>query len=225
MNNNISFKSNINFVSARKFLRQFKKGEYIDFLNSGKEITFAPEFYTMTVKTCTAGGALTPHKNVLGFHFNDQIPLKVSTGMKGKSEEYERGLIIGAKKAKGYIYSLPNFIKMREFLSERLQHLSVFERHRYPYSFSNLHYSLETDTWSVNTQFGNLKRWYDVINLKRLLMAFDKIKIAQGDRLFINGKEILSEDFPILFEGAFKGGKISKFFHNIIIKYIQNSRI
>ena len=31
MQNNISFKSNINFVSSKKFLRKFKKGKYIDF--------------------------------------------------------------------------------------------------------------------------------------------------------------------------------------------------
>ena len=56
-------------------------------------------------------------------------------------------------------------------------------------------------------------------------MAFQKIQIAKGDRLFINGEEILPKDYPIFFEGAYKGGMISRFLHNLIIKYIQSTKI
>ena len=212
---NISFKSNINFVSSKKFFRKFKKGQYID---EEKDQTVSDEFYTMNVATCTAGGIIIPHKKAYGFHFSDSRSYVFANSASTEYNEEARGLIIGSKQRIHRPYSIQNFVEMQKFMLKEMRNLSVFQQHRYTKEHANFHYSLKDDTWTINTRFQELGRSIEVLDLKSLVKAFKTIKIAKGDRLFLDGKEVTVKDFPVIFEeGNEKNGKLPNLFGKFAI--------
>lgn len=195
MENNISFCSNINFVPCYKFFKNHKNGEFIDYHNDFINVSDEQDFYTTNIADCTAGGVINPHRKSLGFHITGEYLLKeFPIKIIGTPE---RALLIGSKKSRFSVNSLNNFEAIKNSLQNTVKHLSYFQEHRPYYSSSDIHYSLDDDTWTINTVYGFFR---EVRDLKSLLKVFKNIKIAKDDRLFIDGKEILPKDCPQIFE-------------------------
>ena len=195
MINKISFGSKINFVPCYKFLSDHEKGKYIDFKEHFINVEEAPEFYTMSIADCNAGGIISPHKKSMGFHINGLYYLK--DGPFDICGTPERALLIGSKRNIFSPNSITNFNVLQKYLQNKVKHLTYFQEHKPLFSASDIHYSLDNDTWTISTQYGVLS---EVKSIKDLFRVFRKIKIANGDSLFIDEKEILPKDFPDIFE-------------------------
>lgn len=195
--NNISFKSNIKFVPI-ELERLNLRGKEIGFLPGEQNCIKASEFVTYGIKTCTGGGLVIPGQEALGFHYLDASFskfFKINKFIKdlGSQIQPERGLLVGGKRAAlfGYIFSIRNFKTFKKGLEKLTKNLSIFECHKYPFSQTGFHYSLENDTWTLCHSFINEKGAIDYVkNLDDLKKCYKKIQIADGDRLFIGGEEI-----------------------------------
>ena len=212
MTNNVSFTSRINFVDSKTFDR-FMKGAYVDFRTdhglippnkinerivsklTGKpiykrsDVLEADEFYTDTVRTCTAGGIVdTKTGKAVGFHIYD------SDANADKTDEIldnifayipnpDRALVLGSKKLKGSVYSIPIFQKILEGIKKRVQNVSVFNEHIFPYSETDMHYSLKNDTWTIRSMYRPLMDYkeYEIESKDDLAKCFRDFKIADGD--------------------------------------------
>lgn len=196
--NNISFKSNIKFVPIGLERLTNLRGAEIGFLPGEQNCIKASEFFTHGIKTCTGGGLINPNKEAIGFHYLDASFshfFNINKFIKelGKQIQPERGLLVGGKREAlhGYIFSIKNFKTFKKELQKLTQNISIFECHKYPYSETDFHYSLENDTWTLCHRFINEKGSVDYVKTPDdLKKCYKKIHIADGDKLFINGKEI-----------------------------------
>ena len=195
MSNNISFGSNINFVPCNIFLKNHLKGVYIDYHNDFINTANSPEFHTQDIADCIAGGIIHPKKKNVGFHITSAYRLKAPPfDILGQPD---RALLIGSKDSMFSRNSLANFKTMKEYLEKTVKHLSFFQEHKPILSSSSIHYSDKDDTWTICTGYRLLS---EIKSLNELLEVFRKVKISDGDRLFINGKEVLPADCPEIFQ-------------------------
>lgn len=206
MDNAISFRSNIKFIHPIDFLKTSNKGSYIGFFHNETNILKCDKFHTKNIRTCTAGGIINPLKESLGFHILDDNTNKnklneIETSILKSLNRVERGVLIGSKNLTNSPFSIEMFEKFKSFLSKHIPKLSIFEEHRHSCSQSHFCYSLEDDTWLITTDYiNNLTEEYNYVHsLQTLKEAFRNIKIANGDKLFIENKEITSKDAPELF--------------------------
>lgn len=218
--NNISFTSNIHFVD-KAFFDSIKKGSNIDHLSELRHIAKGKNFYTMDVRTCSAGGLVVPYKEAAGFHFfpNSTSELRTrSLAIQLFDEFLERptnGLLVGSKQLPLYEdhpfreLSVPFFQKLKKLFSERVTNVSVFEEHRKLKTQTHLYYSKEKDSWylcaeTVNSfvnSLGNKETTRkSVSNINALIAFYKDISIAPTDTLFINGREMKRKKYPFLFE-------------------------
>lgn len=201
---NITFTSNINFVSTRQFRKVIRKcGEYIPFADygEGKFSSFSSTFYTKDIRTCTAGGVKNERK-AKGFHIKDSrinfenIKNIFKTVKNDFEDKIDGGLLIGSKKLLFAPNSLPIFKTMKNLLKKETPNISVFETFDDSLSEAHIHYSHPKDTWTINVQLIDREKenYYSVLSKKQLQNAFKNISISPNDKVFINGKEIkLSE--------------------------------
>ena len=204
-NTSISFTSKIRFVD-RPVYKMMKKANYIDFHHNSSNIMKAKEFYSEEIRTCTGGGLVSPSIEAEGFHFlddkvnNKKFPMIVNSLFRFVKNP-ERGLLIGSKELKGNPYSIIQFENLKKTFLERVKNVSLFQKHRYTNSESYYHYSLDDDTWTILSAFRreDSPKYNVVKSLRDLRECFEKISIADGDRLFIGKKEILPEDCPEIF--------------------------
>ena len=84
------------------------------------------------------------------------------------------------------------FRKLENLLSEKISKITKFEKHKIINSESNIMYSAEKDEWFINTIFSKRFTWQgdDALTKEALLENFERIKLAEGDTLFINDKQI-----------------------------------
>ena len=73
--------------------------------------------------------------------------------------------------------------------------LTIFEKHKHDCSQSHISYSLKDDTWLIASDYidNETEEYCWVNSLASLKKAFEKIKIAKGDELFIGEKKILPD--------------------------------
>lgn len=206
MNDSISFKSKIKFVHNIDFLKNYSRGTNIGYTHCEPNVLKSDVFYTKSIRTCTGGGLVTPQKGCLGFHIWDDMVNKKNFEKIAHSiirwlNPAERGLLIGAKALKGSDYSIEQFKRFKEFLSKHVPNLSIFEKHQHECSQSHISYSLKDDTWFIASDFlDNVTgEYYQVNNLETLRKAFENIKIAKGDELYIGEMKINPKDAPDLF--------------------------
>ena len=205
MDNNISFKSNIRFVSPKTMLRLNQHGDEIIFWE--KNVIKSPEFYSWNIKTCSGGGLISPNKEAAGFHvLDDKIHYKANKNIVNYMFSQimpERALLVGSKDVAkyGYKYSVKAFNKFKKAIQKRVKYVSVFERHTHEYSQTHYHYSLKNDTWTLCHQYldKNKKEHY-VKSIDELKNCFKTIYIANGDRLYIGRKKITPQKHPELFQ-------------------------
>ncbi len=208
--NDISFKSRINFVD-RKVFDKFQKGIYVDFRPNNDfsaldmlmtkpspkikhprmDVIKAKEFYTDTVRTCTAGGVInTKTGDAVGFHIYDSLDNLEKTddileNIFGKIENPDRALIIGSKNLKFSYFSIPIFKKIFEGISERIKNITIFREHTFPFSESDIHYSAKNDTWTIRSMYRPLTdiKEIDIQSNEDLNKCFKEIKLANGDEI------------------------------------------
>lgn len=206
MSREISFKSKIQFVDREQFKKIVQKSarwkkSNID--HNSNYMKYGMNFHTTKIRTCTAGGFIIPQKKSCGFHilnsafFNEKLDWIFQNTF--FNIQPERALLIGSKKYDGVKYSLENFKKIKEIVTSKVKDVSIFECHRFPYSESNFHYSASKDTWTILGQYNYKGKDIQVTTLKDLKRLYKKITIAKGDRLFINGTEILPKNCPRIF--------------------------
>ena len=205
MDNSISFRSRIEFVNGYNFRRNVKymrnyipcEGEplmdnLIHYIKKGA-------FYTDEIRTCTAGGITDTKSKAIGFHIFDNLINSESLNLRINALEEVllanpnmRGLLIGGKQIRGRVYSLEIFNKIKEFFCKNIPCMSIFEEHLVGASESHIKYSLDNDKWAICTYFydDEIKQYKYVESLADLKKAFRNVKIAEGDTLFIGGREI-----------------------------------
>ncbi len=214
--NDISFTSRINFVNTKTFDECFRKGDYVDFRANhdltaldmitvkavekmfGNKIKHprldvlkSDEFYTDTVRTCTAGGVVnTKTGEAAGFHiydslFNSEKVDDILENIFGRVENPDRALILGSKHLRTSVYSIPIFQKILDGIIKRVPNVTVFREHSLPFSESNMHYSLKNDTWTIQSMYRPLTDYkeFDISSKEELDKCFKKVKIADGDIL------------------------------------------
>lgn len=206
MNNNISFKSNIEFITEKEFNKNKDKGYYISYQHTHPNILKANKFFSLEIRTCTGGGIIDENGDAIGFHiWDDKVNMKKFHDIIVKMFQYiakpERGLLLGSKELKSNPYSLKLFKNFKDEFQKRISNISIFEKHKNLNSETHFAYSQKDDTWlictSIVTKDKSLKNIKNVNDLKE---AFETIKIADGDRLFIGKKEITEKDCPDFFE-------------------------
>lgn len=190
------------FVDKETFVRTAK----------GKQITpenrpaaFADEFYSPTIRTCTAGAIVSPNSEAYGFHIFDGEKTSETVSKRLNMDVFlfdnppQRALVIGSKKHKSRPYSQKNFDAIKKCLEKHMDNVTSFEEHTDLFGQSNIHYDLKTDTYTILTQFFREGKEECVRTLKDLLSSFKKIKIAQGDELFVGKQQITKESCPKIF--------------------------
>lgn len=205
-NSSVSFTSNICFVDRIAY-NKIKKRNSIGFWHTVPNILKADEFYSEGIKTCTGGGIVIPFKEAEGFHFWDDMTNKkkfpdIVNSLFRFVKNPKRALLVGSKNLDDSPYSIEQFERFKKVFTERIKNVSLFERHRYENSQTHYIYSLNDDTWTLFSEYqkGKNIRYNQVKNLKALKECFENISIADGDRLFINNKEITRADAPELFQ-------------------------
>ena len=195
--NNISFTSNINFVSPRQFKKVIRMhSEYIPFENygNGKFSSVTSNFYTSDIRTCTAGG-VSGDKIAKGFHIKDsyenisnlsEICDVLTENIKSP---FKNVLLIGSKEFCFAPYSRNIFTQLKYFFVKKSENMSFFEAFTDTRSEANIHYSLLKDTWTINAQIFDPKKenYYSILNKEDLLKSFKYISIGKNDKLYLNG--------------------------------------
>ena len=207
--NQVSFKSRINFVDAKTF-EKFNRGKYIDFRRHldldyyaqnnrrpwfakpvHSDIARANEFYTDEVRTCSAGGIVDLKTGkCAGFHFLDSVDNfeKIDDMLKTLFElvpNPDRALILGSKKLVCANYSIQIFEKILKGLKNKIDKVTVFREHKFPYSESDLHYNIKNDTWTIHSMFRPLTdiKVHAVDSANKLESCFKNIEISNGDSI------------------------------------------
>jgi hypothetical protein len=215
----VSFTSRIKFVDRNAF-DSLRKGAYVDFhpddtytafdmlklkeiekmfrgiRNPRLDVLKADEFYTDTVRTCTAGGVVdTKTGEAAGFHIFDCLRNSekiddILDNIFGRVKNPDRALIVGSKTLSGSDFSIPMFEKIYEGIAKRVPKVTVLREHTLPYSETNMHYSLKNDTWTLQSMYKPLTdyREFDVKSGEDLQKCFKEIKIADGDEMIFGGK-------------------------------------
>ena len=155
------------------------------------DIVKADEFNTGTVRTCAAGGVVdTKNGEAAGFHifdclFNFETIDDILENLFWRVKNPDRAFIIGSKTLTNSDYSKPIFRELHKGISQRVPKVTVFREHVFPYSESDIHYSVKNDTWTIHSMYKPLTdyRQYDVLAEEDLHKCYKEIKMADGDVL------------------------------------------
>lgn len=196
---NVSFTSKINFVDAKTFYYKFRQGLYVDPRDVDEFVCKSNEIFTDEVRTCTAGGVIDFNNSVVGaFHFFDDFDNNLALGrflkeLFGKIQNPQRALIVGGKQLRNSIYSIPNFTEICKGIKERVPKVTVFGEHKFPWSETDIHYSLKDDTWTIHSMYRpyNDYKEHEVLSLEDLHEAYKSVELAEGDSLYINGEQVI----------------------------------
>lgn len=195
MENNISFKSKINFVSYNQFQKIIRQSNhYVPYGTEAPLYIKASNFYTESVRTCTAGGLTDTKNNSLGFHILDTLKNFENIKNIGNTlsnvihSENIRGLLIGSKDTSMDKYSKNIFDNLKDILMQKISKISFFQEHQMVQSESFVHYDIKTDCWNICTRYKTprMNSCFDVLSYEELHKAFKTIHIADGDELYIN---------------------------------------
>ncbi|SRR5574344_884257 len=217
-NQNISFKSNINIVSFMKYvkLRGNLHPKYIDYSACIDEFIKTDKLLdTDKIRTCTAGAVvgknglfpLFGEKTACGFHFLD---LKITDKeaedrvkfLMSQIERPKNVLLIGSKNLKSSLHSIPFFNKIENEFLNIMDNVSIFKTHKLEYNQTHFIYTGIDDTFTVCVNSARPledRGIDDVKDIYDLASRFEKIRIANTDKLFIDGKEVSRKIFEPIF--------------------------
>lgn len=201
MDNNISFKSDIVFVNRSRFtmLTRRARSKYVDF-DIKPIMTYANDFYSEAVRTCSGGGITDSKVKSGGYHIYDcfstidnleQINNEIINGF---NPAETRGLVIGGKNLEGRLHSVGITEGIIDFLKNKISALTYFCEHLQVGEESDFHYNLLRDTWSICTTCFDNKIGFSFVNkLEDLPLFFRHAHLAEGDRLFMGTEDVTSQ--------------------------------
>ena len=187
------FTTKFNFVDNKTFKSECRHGLYL-----ASEPEMASEFYTEGIRTCTGVGVIS-HRNLEagGFHYLDSSLNKFFLGRNLKKlfsqiKNPDSALIIGGKNVEGRSDSIKNFNTICEEMRKRVPRVTIFGEHNFRESESHIHYSLKDNTYTINTVYkrNSTDDMHDVLSVDDLHEAFKNVELAEGDALYINGKQV-----------------------------------
>ena len=206
MKNNISFKSNIRFVSHDAYFA-LKKLNFINYQHTSPNILKANQFYSTEIRSCTGGGLVNPGIDAEGFHFWDDLTNKKKFPELVNSlfrfvKNPQNALLVGSKNLPANPYSIEQFERFKSVFLERVKNVSIFQKHKFQNSQTHYHYSIDSDTWTLCAEYREKPdaRWKFLKNPVDFLKVFDSVSISKDDRLFIGKKEVLRSEYPELFK-------------------------
>lgn len=185
----VNFGSKIIFVDPHKF-EKIAIHNFIPWDIDSKFIKIADEFYTNSVRTCTAGAMInTKTHTALGFHLFDCLINyknldKILNSMLDAVVP-DKCLLFGGKiDLPRSIFSLPILKKTINIFEKNIPEMTLFERHMHKCSETGMCYSLKDDTFYIMARFLDRKaNEHLVINEKELKECYKKIKISPKDEL------------------------------------------
>lgn len=201
MTNNISFKQNIRFVDQHNFHKFVTNPRWeIGYAwHDPLYVTnkYSPNFYTLNVRTCTAGGFRNANGDAVGFHLldcyeNNKHAEDNCNKIYNAVENPISGILVGSKQILGCKYSRSIFSKMEKFFTDRIKGVSIFKEHTYQDGGTSFVYHTETDAWFIRPQWGETSECAK--SIEELKKFYKKIIIADGDRIFIGDIEIDPKD-------------------------------
>ena len=206
MNENVSFKSRINFVDRATF-NKLKNGIKILYKHDVPNIIKDKTFYSEEIRTCTGGGLVKPFVEADGFHLMDDVLNfnnlhDILVYLFRYVKDAERGLLLGSKELGSRPYSVRIFEKIKKAFMTRLPNVSIFEGHTYSQAQTHFSYSLKDDMWTICSEYRplNTQELLPVKSLPELKKVYREVSIADGDSLFINGNEITPDMAPEIFQ-------------------------
>ena len=209
--NQMSFKSNIRFVSSEEFGKHCL-GSYFYCGGRGSELKESmkkgTDIWTSSVRSCTAGGVVDKN-GAIGFHIYDikENLNKVKDGflniLKTAVDKPKSAIVLGSKDLKGSEESVPMFNEIEKNVKE-LVRPSVFKTHKNITAESDLGYEKSTDSWYIVTSHRKnpmlMTNPIEIKTAEDLKNGFEKINIAPQDKLFVRDKEVTKSDYPEFFE-------------------------
>lgn len=207
--NNVSFKSTINYVNNFAYRRRVN-GIYFNCSNEPFGDCYVKNGFIWTDKVRTCTGIVladTRKKEALGIHWLDSkehyryLEAAVNQIFQ-KFKTPNRCFIIGGKELGESEFSIPSLDKFIKTMSERVQSVTVFGKHLNQYDESNIHYNVFEDVLTLSTS-NALNFESSVFDIETLKKTFGIIKIAKGDKLYINGKLIMKSQIKKLTNKAF----------------------
>lgn len=206
MSENISFKSRIRFVDHAMF-NKLKKGSQIQYKHGTPNIVKDKEFFSEEIRTCSGGGLVKSSVEAEGFHllddvvnFNNLHDFMVYLFRYVKNAD--RGLLLGSKELGTRPYSVKIFEKLKKVFQARVPNVSIFEGHTYSNAQTHFYYSVKDDMWTICSEYRPVgtQKLIPVTTLEQLKKVYRNVSIADGDTLFINGREITPDMVPELFK-------------------------
>ena len=185
----VNFTSRIVFVPSRQAFDKIACGYNIPFGIVVKYNKKASKFYTKCVRTCTAGALInTKTKEAIGFHIYDclQNYKNIKKIIKSMIDQInpDKCLLFGGKKYSGNDYSMPIFRKTARILRKNIKNMTVFKRHMYACSETNMYYSLNEDTFYILSRYVNKKGNVQSVSSENdLREIFKKISVSPDDEL------------------------------------------
>ena len=184
----VSFKSRIIFVDYKTF-EKIPKSNFINWNPNSEYMKVADEFYTNSVRTCTAGALInTKTGKALGFHIYDCLDnyLNLDSIINAMLDRInpDKCLLFGGKKYWHDPFSMPIFRRSKNMLGKNIEDMTIFEKHLHLHSETAMCYSANDDTFYILSRYtGKDNENHAILTENELRNCFKKIKIAPGDEL------------------------------------------
>ena len=82
---------------------------------------------------------------------------------------------------------MEQFEYLKDFIGKRVEQLTIFEEHLFPLSETNLRYSINDDTWNINTIYKDKQNVYaeehTLMTPEELKRCFKNVVISPDDEL------------------------------------------
>lgn len=208
--NNITFTgTKFNFVDFKTF-EKTAKGDFVDFWMDSKlhsmnsAVTERPDikkvldFFTYCIRSCTAGFVKNSETGeIAAFHildcpYNLKFINDILKNIFTKVKNPDSAFLLGGKDEKFAKDSMPIFNTMYDEFTKRIENVTAFKQHVFPYSESNIHYSPSDDTCTIHSMYRPIfdKKTKYATSEKNIKECFKEVILANGDSLYIKDKKI-----------------------------------
>lgn len=201
--NNINFTSKLVFIPEKTF-DSIDVGDHIDlqFPNEKAIYDNKKNILITGVRTCSAGTILnTTTGDYAAFHIYDcEDSLKAANSLIEEIFEKipgaDKAILVGGKRLQSRIHSMELLKKIKYAIQKKIKNITTFERHKFSNSETNMFYSVQDDTWLINSLYSpySMPKCNDVKSVQELLKSYGKIKIAKDDIVCIQDKPIFGKD-------------------------------
>lgn len=192
VNSGISFGTEFIFRNEKAFSKMLR-GRFIDYRPPESGIQRANEFYTVNIRTCSAGGLFDTKNGIfLGFHLLDYIDnmeniQAIIADMFSRVKNPDKAFLLGGKTLSGNYapYAMQMFNELKDAFTQRIENLTVLEEHKYPWSETDFHYNAATDRLDICSMYRrnqNEEEKY-ILSKEELYDCFKSVTISPDDKL------------------------------------------